>query len=133
MTNEGLLDTLTGAEHAQVAVNLPKFTYEYELSMNTVLKEMGMPSAFSGVEADFSALGKSSRGPLFISEVLHKTFISVDELGTKAGAVTKVEITDESEPMVTYHVRLDRPFVYMIVDNETNLPVFIGAVLDIEK
>lgn len=133
LTYEGLLETLTGAEHAQVAVNLPKFTYEYELSMNELLKEMGMPTAFSSAEADFSALGKSSRGNLSISEVLHKTFISVDELGTRAGAVTKVEITDESAPMVTYQIRLDRPFVYMIVDNETNLPVFIGAVLDIEK
>ena len=66
-----------------------------------------------------------------IGDVLHKTFISVDELGTKAGAVTKVEMRDESAPMSEWVVNLNRPFVYMIIDNETNLPVFIGTVMDI--
>ena len=107
---------------------LPKFSYEYELTMNDVLKELGMPTAFNETKADFSKLGESSRGNIFIGEVLHKTFISVDELGTKAGAVTKVEMKDESAPMSEWVVNLNRPFVYMIIDNESKLPVFIGLV-----
>ena len=91
-----------------------------------------MPTAFSSSNADFSKLGKSARGNIYIGEVLHKTFISVDELGTKAGAVTKVEMKDECAPMSEWVVNLNRPFVYMIVDNETNLPVFIGTVMDVD-
>jgi serpin B len=63
--------------------------------------------------------------------VLHKTFISVDELGTKAGAVTSVimmagSALEQEEPKI---VRLDRPFVYAILDNATNLPIFIGTIM----
>ena len=64
---------------------------------------------------------------------MHKTFISVDELGTKAGAVTKVEMKAESAMPSGYNVTLDRPFVYAIIDNSTNLPIFLGAALDIGK
>ena len=68
---------------------------------------------------------------IYIGEVLHKTYISVDELGTKAGAVTMVAMNAGgmlSEPKT---VRLDRPFVYAIIDNATNLPVFIGTVMSV--
>ena len=132
LTGENLMDTLSTPQLGMVLATLPKFSYEYELTMNDVLKELGMPSAFSGDTADFSKMAHSSRGNIYIGDVLHKTFISVDELGTKAGAVTKVQMNDESAPMSEWVVNLNRPFVYMIIDNETNLPVFIGTVLDIK-
>ena len=128
LTGEELMETLSTPQLGMVMATLPKFSYEYELTMNDVLKELGMPTAFNETKADFSKLGESSRGNIFIGEVLHKTFISVDELGTKAGAVTKVEMNDESAPMSEWVVNLNRPFVYMIIDNESNLPVFIGLV-----
>lgn len=131
LTGEELMETLSTPQLGMVMTTLPKFSYEYELTMNDVLKELGMPSAFSGDTADFSKMAHSSRGNIYIGDVLHKTFISVDELGTKAGAVTKVQMNDESAPMSEWVVTLNRPFVYMIIDNETNLPVFIGTVLDI--
>ena len=131
LTSEDLLTTLNSPQLGMVMATLPKFSYEYELTMNDVLKELGMPSAFSGSTADFSKMARSSRGNIYIGEALHKTFISVDELGTKAGAVTKVQMNDESAPMSEWVVNLNRPFVYMIVDNETNLPIFIGTVMDI--
>ena len=127
MTGTGFLDLIRGAEKTLVTAALPKFSYSYTISMNDSLKKLGMPAAFSPENADFSRLGKSSRGNLFIGEVLHKTFISVDELGTKAGAVTKVEIRDESYTE-TKLVILDRPFIYAIIDNSTGLPIFIGTV-----
>lgn len=131
LTGESLLETLSTLQLGMVMATLPKFSYEYELTMNDVLKELGMPSAFSGDTADFSKMAHSSRGNIYIGDVLHKTFISVDELGTKAGAVTKVQMNDESAPMSEWVVTLNRPFVYMIIDNETNLPVFIGTVMDL--
>lgn len=128
----GFLSLLKNRQSAVVNATLPKFSYDYKIKMNDALKALGMPTAFDSGLADFSRLGKSSRGNLFIGEVLHKTFISVDELGTKAGAVTKVEISDESytEPKI---VNLNRPFLYAIVDNATNLPVFIGTIMSFEK
>ena len=131
LTGEELMETLSTPQLGMVMATLPKFSYEYELTMNDVLKELGMPSAFSGSTANFSKMAHSSRGNIYIGEVLHKTFISVDELGTKAGAVTKVQMNDESAPMSEWVVTLNRPFVYMIIDNETKLPVFIGTVMDV--
>jgi len=128
-----LLSMLSDAEDAHVTVRLPKFTYDYSVGMNDALKKMGMPTAFSGEKADFSKLGSASDGNIYIGDVLHKTFISVDELGTKAGAVTKVEMKVESAMPSGYNVTLDRPFVYAIIDNSTNLPIFLGAALDIGK
>lgn len=131
MTGESLTDTLKTAQNKTVQATMPKFSYEYELGMKKVLSELGMPSAFNGNAADFSRMASSSRGNIFISDVLHKTFISVDELGTKAGAVTKVEMKTLGAAPTERTVKLDRPFVYMIIDNSANLPVFIGAVMDI--
>ena len=88
-------------------------------------------SAFCG-NADFSRLGRSTNGNIYIGDVLHKTFIAVDELGTKAAAVTKVEMKATGALIEKKKVYLDRPFVYMIVDNATNLPIFIGTLTEIE-
>ena len=115
---------------------LPKFSYDYELMMNDMLKEMGMPTVFDAEKADLSRLGQSAEGNLYVSQVLHKTFIQVDGMGTRAGAVTVVEITPESamgsEPEHK-EVIVDRPFVYMILDMENNLPLFIGCVTEITE
>lgn len=130
LSGNGFLETIAGAQSTPVAAALPKFSYDYRIKMNEALKIMGMPRAFSSREADFSKLGQSSRGNIFIGEVLHKTFIQVDERGTKAGAVTKVEMKDEAY-IETKSVVLDRPFVFAIIDNASNLPLFIGALAEI--
>jgi serpin B len=119
---------LDGTQETLVEAWLPKFSYAYEVSLNDPLIEMGMDQAFSPVLANFLRLGRSSRGNIFIGDVLHKTFIAVDERGTRAGAVTKVEMRDESY-QETKIVHLDRPFVYAIVESETGLPVFVGTVM----
>ncbi len=131
LTGDNFLATMQNAKNAFVEVRMPKFSYDYTIEMNKALKGMGMPTAFDSGAADFSKMGQSSYGNIYIGEVLHKTFISVDELGTKAGAVTKVEMKDECAAIYDYFVKLNRPFVYAIVDNATNLPLFIGTVMDI--
>ncbi len=134
LDSKTLQTTLDNVQNKMVFANLPKFSYEYSVSMEKILKTMGMEAAFDTKEADFSKLGTSNEGNLYIGEVLHKTFITVDELGTKAGAATIVEIYTEGaaleEPKI---VHLDRPFFYMIWDNENNLPVFMGTVTDLNE
>ena len=101
------------------------------MTLNESLKAMGMTDAFEAGLADLSGLGVSEQGPLFISQVLHKTYIEVDERGTKAGAATAVTaVSGSAMPGTVPEVYLDRPFLYMLVDTGTNLPAFIGAVTD---
>lgn len=133
LDGEELLAVLDGAENGMVNVDLPKFEYEYELEMNNVLKSLGMPTAFDSQNADFTGIGRSIYDNIFICRVLHKTHIKVDERGTKAGAVTVIEMFDCGAAMPPLTITLDRPFVYMIIDNETNLPIFMGCVRDIGK
>lgn len=129
-----LHNLLSNPSSATVNAAMPKFEAEFSAEMSDVLKSMGMTNAFDGGMADFSGLGSSSEGNIFISRVLHKTFISVGEKGTKAGAATVVEMKDECaidiiDPKQVY---LDRPFVYMLVDCENNLPFFIGTLMSVE-
>lgn len=131
LTGEKFLYTLKNADHATIYADMPKFGYDYEIKLNEILIAMGMADAFSAQAADFAKMANSSRGNIYIGEVLHKTFISLDELGTKAGAVTKVEMKDEGAPIDIIYITLDRPFVYAIIDNSTMLPIFIGTVLNI--
>ena len=134
LDGEHLNELLANAKSAVVYTSIPKFETEYDVDMSAVLSGMGMSDAFSGATADFSKLGQSTAGNIFINRVLHKTFISVDERGTKAGAATVVEMTDESAMIIEdpKQVFLDRSFVYMLIDCETNIPFFIGTMMDVE-
>ena len=91
-----------------------------------------MPTAFDKSAADFTGLNTSNvNGNTYISDVLHKTHITVDESGTKAGAVTAVIMAENAiaMPKEVKNVRLDRPFLYMLYDEEAKLPIFIGTVM----
>ena len=92
-----------------------------------------MTNPFEPSKADFSALGSSDSGNIFISRVLHKAYIAVDEKGTKVGAATAVETSYTAIEEGVYKVTLDSPFVYAVIDDATGLPVFIGTVTDIGK
>ncbi len=126
------LDLWNGKQSCAVDVTMPEFTYDTEMNMNDLLKNMGMTDMFDSALADFSKIGKSALGNIFCSEVCQKTFIQVDRNGTKAAAITWGAMKPESdEPISKNIVILDRPFVYAIVDNATGLPVFIGAVTNL--
>jgi serpin B len=131
LTGSGFIKTIENAEDIVVYASMPKFEYEYEIKMKEALKILGMPDAFYEDKADFTNMAVSSDGNIYIGEVLHKTYISVDELGTKAGAVTAVLAMGGGAPLDHKIVRLDRPFVYAIIDNATNLPVFIGTLMTV--
>lgn len=133
LTGEQLSALLDGAQSTMVDTAIPKFETEYSVELSDVLVSMGMTDAFDEDTADFSGIGTSTEGKLFISRVLHKTFISVGEQGTKAGAATVVEIADAtSMPLDEIKkVYLDRPFIYLLIDCETGLPFFIGVMMDV--
>ena len=130
LDGEALSEMFANSQIATVRTCVPKFESEYEVEMSEILVKMGIVDAFDGGTADFTGLGTSTAGNIFINRVLHKTFISVDEKGTKAGASTVVEMDPESAPPVDIKkVYLDRPFVYMLVDCENNIPFFIGTMM----
>lgn len=126
-------EILNYSENGIVQAGLPKFSFEYSLTMNDVLKNLGMPLAFDIDKADFGKMATSEQGNIYIGEVLHKTNIIVDTKGTKAAAVTKVNMDCGSSYVEPKTVILDRPFVFMIIDNSTKLPIFMGIVTDISK
>lgn len=126
-----LLQTIQNEDDTIVETALPKFESETDIELSEVLEKMGMPLAFDEDLADFSRMGSCVDGlNICINRVLHKTHIKVDELGTKAGAATVVEMTAEgcAEVQEIKTVILNRPFLYAIIENETGLPVFIGTV-----
>lgn len=125
---------LSNPQYTTVYTSMPKFETEYDVEMSDILKEMGMPIAFEPTKADFAGIGTSTEGGVYISRVLHKTFISVGEKGTKAGAATVVEANCGSAmpPQEPKEVYLDRPFVYMLIDCENNIPFFIGTLMNAE-
>ena len=128
LTGERLHAILASPIDESVEIALPKFKAEFSSELSGNLKALGMTDAFDGANADFTALGTSDEGNIYISRVLHKTFIQVDEEGTKAAAATAVDATTESAALYPHSVLLNRPFVYMIVDLETKLPIFLGAL-----
>ncbi len=135
LNGESLAEMLANPQNLPVNTAIPKFETEYDTDMAELLASMGMPKAFDPSAADFSSPGTSSAGNIFISRVLHKTFISVGEKGTKAGAATAVEMKDECAPEYeeTKKIYLDRPFVYMLIDCETNIPFFMGTLLSVDE
>lgn len=132
MDGEKFLHLLSEAKtDAIVETSLPKFEAEYEADLGSMLTAMGMKNAFDREAADFSGMGSMPGKNLYIGRVLHKTCISVGELGTEAIAATAVEVAAEAaaeDEIEIHRVYLRRPFVYAIVENETNVPVFIGIL-----
>ncbi len=133
LDGESLARMLGSPELRVVRAAIPKFEVEYDTDMRGVLASMGMDCAFDLSRADFSGLGSSEEGNVFISRVMHKTYIELAERGTRAGAATSVEMADGSAgpPSEIKEVYLDHPFVYMLIDCENRVPFFIGTVKDL--
>lgn len=124
-----LINAVKNQRNDEVYTSMPKFAFEYSKELSEVLKELGIKDAFDENFADFGSLVHSRDGNIYINRVIHKTKIEVDERGTKAGAVTAVEMTAGSaalkEPKT---VNLNRPFFFMIVDSKFSMPIFMGAL-----
>jgi len=112
----------------QVLVYLPKFTLNTKYVLNDNLASLGMPSAFLPDVADFT--GMTGNKDLSISAAVHQAFVKVDEKGTEAAAATGAVFQTTSMPLSKYTFRVDHPFVFLIYDEQTDLILFMGQVVD---
>lgn len=114
-----------------VKVTIPEFKYTSEYLLNDTLKDMGISSAFDEFSADFSNMIDSNTYKLYMGKVIQKAYIQVDRNGTKASAITSISMNEATAMLETYQVYLDRPFIYAIMDTDTELPIFMGVVNNI--
>ncbi|MFH2101793.1 MAG: serpin family protein [Chloroflexota bacterium] len=128
LTAERLVEILAGMETRSVALSLPKFEFTNDFNLDEKLPDMGMRDAFDAGLADFS--GMDGNRLLFISAVIHKAFVSVDEEGTEAAAATAVVMTRSAMILADVELTVDRPFIFIIRDIPTGTILFIGRVLN---
>ena len=120
-------DIISSLQPARVTLTIPKFKFDSEFNLKDTLADMGMPVAFSG-GADFSGMTRNHE--LSISEVLHKAFVAVDEAGTEAAAATAVIMARSAVPEHPVEVTIDRPFIFLIRDIDTDAILFVGRVVN---
>ena len=135
LTGEHLYQLITDHHYADVQASIPKFTARSELELEEPLRAAGISDLFDVSAADLRGLGSAPSGnTLYVNSVLHKTYLELDENGTKAAAATSLEVgagaAPPSEDVKT--VTLDRPFLYMVVDTHACVPLFMGTVTSME-
>jgi serpin B len=112
-------------------LQLPKFKINYDILLNKPLQDLGMRLAFIHDVADFSAMADDPE--LAVQEVKQKSFVAVDEEGTEAAAVTTVTMTDKAAllpPTKPFEMIVNRPFLFVITDSQTQTILFMGIVND---
>ena len=117
----------------RVTLHLPRFEFESKFRLGETLKAMGMSDPFDSKSSDFSGMdGRSCLAGhpecLYVREVVHKAFVSVDEAGTEAAAATAVMMQVESAPPDPVSLTVDRPFIFLIRDMATEAVLFVGRV-----
>ena len=123
--------TLASKTKNGLDIFIPRFSFDYELSLNDDLKTLGITDAFDENLADFSNM--SSKRPLWVGGALHKANIDFTEKGVKAAAVTVIYMTDESimiNENKPIEIKIDKPFMYLIKDKKTNEIWFVGTVYE---
>ena len=125
---------LAQVSESYVALEMPRFEFIAAFRLGETLKAMGMSAAFDPSAANFSGMDGLScaagdLGCLYIGDVVHKAFVSVDEAGTEAAAATGVVMQTESAKPSPVKVRLDRPFIFLVRDRPTGTVLFMGRVV----
>ncbi|MEG1524850.1 MAG: serpin family protein [Clostridia bacterium] len=129
LTAETLAAAIASRAEAFMNLSLPKFAVDFTLDMNDPLKKLGLTSAFNPNSADFSKMGSSAQGNLFLSSVQQIVKIIVDEKGTEAAAVTEIAAAGMAlNPEQPRELMFDHPFVYAVVDLDSGAPLFIGVL-----
>jgi len=127
LTAENVNDWLSKMTEQKKKVYLPKFEFKFDDSLVDELTALGMTDAFSEAKANLSGISDAAK--LFVSEVMHKSYIKVDERGTEAAAVTGITVGVTSiGPDTSF--RVDHPFVFAIREKDTKAILFIGKVLN---
>lgn len=125
---ENIIDEVN-KNSSRVILTMPKIEMDYNVKLNEILAKLGMPSAFD--KADFS---KMTDKDILISDITHKTFLNIDENGTEAAAMTKInmDVTSvmEDEPK---EMNVDHPFMFGIIDNDSKAILFLGNINDVNQ
>ena len=120
------LDTLISQmNETEVTLSMPKFTFAFSFLLNDYLKNLGINDAFDASKADFSGITQSET--LFISKVLHKAFVAVNEKGTEAAASTAVILDGTAEGE---NINLNTPFIFIIRDVTHGSILFMGRITE---
>jgi serpin B len=128
LSGQKVAQIIQNLKNNQVELAMPKFKIEYELGLNKTLQALGMTDAFDPGKADFS--GMDGAKDLYISDVVHKAWVTVDEEGTEAAAATGVVVGTTSMPVDIKEMNIDHPFIFLIRDNQTGAILFIGRVIN---
>ena len=129
LSGQTLVSWLERLQDEEVKVYLPKFNVTAQFGLTRALSALGMSDAFIEGTANFAGMDGESDN-LFISDVIHKAFVEVGEEGTEAAAATGVIMQARSMPRPSPEFRADRPFVFMIMDRDTQTILFAGRLLD---
>ncbi len=129
-SDETFSSVLDALQSASIRLLMPKVDIAATVILNDKLKALGLVQPFVPLEADFSALADAD---LFISKVLHKSRLKIDEAGTEAAAVTSISIDVTSVPVVDHEMVIDRPFQVFIVDLDNSLILFSGWLNEVKS
>ncbi len=130
---ESMLRIINDLSSRSIIAVIPKFQFETSVGLREPLQALGMKQAFDDVSADFSGMTQGSNS-LFIGDVVHKSFIGVDENGVEAAAATAVVMDAKSaDDDLPVNFVLNRPFVFVVYENNSKTPLFVGRVLDPSK
>ncbi|MBE5861068.1 MAG: serpin family protein [Butyrivibrio sp.] len=131
VSGEEIVDSMKNCEYTRVVFSIPEFTFDCSMELSDTFRKMGANRVFTG-DADFSNM-LTENGKFSLDSILHKTHIELNREGTKAAAVTGMVLNSAGPGKADVkQVILDRPFIYMIIDNETKTPIFMGHADNIE-
>ena len=133
ISNEEYNKIIEGLNRAKVDLQLPKFELTFKETLNDVLSSLGMYNAFDPISDDFRGLREE--GDLFISQVLHKTYMKVFEDGCEAAAVTAIEALGNGIPMEEkiYDMKINRPFLFLLKNSKLPAGYDLVFMSKIEK
>jgi len=126
-----LVQILGDMQPTSVQFGMPRFSFTSQFGLADQLSALGMADAFDPVLADFS--GMDGQRDLYVSAVIHKAFVAVDEKGTEAAAATGVIMEATGAPLFEVNLTIDRPFIFLIRDLPSGQILFVGRVLDPTK
>ncbi len=127
LNNELFHEYLNNKTRKRISLSIPKFDIESEFDLNKTLADMGIKEAFTN-KADFS--GITTKEKLYISKVIHKANISIDEQGTEAAAATAVMMRKTTALLDEISVKVDKPFIFILKNNSTQTIYFMGKVIN---
>ena len=128
LSAEKIASAVGALQRTEVNLTLPRFKTTGAFELDQILSELGMPTAFTAGEADFS--GMDGRKDLFIGFVVHQAYVDVSEQGTEAAAATAGGMNLTVAPSEPTIMTVDRPFFFIIRDVETGSILFFGRILD---